>query len=159
MSLILKQETQRLLSCRSKVYYSKLSQYLLKPLLIHTPPTFLYNAFFSRPTMFSNCPPNQDTLLKLSFHLISLMFKKWCKIFGSLILLIHLETARNVFALLEYIVSGHQRLAINLFNALMNSSLLWSGNNSKCIALVKLQVKRRMYDFFSLLFLAWYMIG
>ena len=28
-----------------------------------------------------------------------------------------------------------------------------------CIALVKLQVKRRMYDFFSFLFLARYMIG
>ena len=70
-----------------------------------------------------------------------------------------LPTPPNVFALLEYIVSGHPRLATNLFNALMNSSLVWSGNNSKCIALFKLPVKRRMYDFFSIFFLAWCMIG
>ena len=62
-------------------------------------------------------------------------------------------------SLSEQIVSGQPLLAINLFNALMNSSVVWSGNNSKWTAYVKLHLKRSMYAFFSPLFILRYMIG
>ena len=160
MSLVLRQETQYLLPCRSKVCYLRLSQYLLKPLLIHAIPTLICQLFYTmhfltRPTILWNCPPYQGVLLKLNFHLIPLVFRKRCEISDLLILLIHLEAATKVFALFKYIVSGHPRLAINIFNALMSSSLVWSGNNSKWSVLLLLNCRWReectiFFSFFNL---------
>ena len=50
-------------------------------------------------------------------------------------------------------------LAINLFNALVSSTVVWFGSNSKWISLVKLHLKRSMYVFFTPTFLLQYMIG
>ena len=45
-----------------------------------------------------------------------------------------------MFVLSEDIVSENPLLAINLFSALMNSSVVWSGSNSTWIVFVKLHV-------------------
>ena len=47
----------------------------------------------------------------------------------------------------------------NLFNALMNSSVVWFGIDWILIALIKLHVERSLCSFFSLLFLLRYMTG
>ena len=110
--------------------------------------TVLSNVFFTRPTFLSNCLPHQVAWIRLNFHLIHLVLKRWWRISDLLIFLIHLK----VFALSEYIVSGRPLLAINLLNALMNSYVVWSGCISKWIALIKLHVKRLSTPFSFLYF-------
>ena len=78
-------------------------------------PTVLHNLFSTRPAIFSNYSPHQSTRLRLNFHLTSL----W-RIPNLLIFLVHVKTARLVFALFECIALR------NRLPVIISSMLLWT---------------------------------
>ena len=122
-------------------------------------PIDFWNVFFTRLTILYQVSAPSKCPTKIAFPFDTSSAKKFMKSFWLADLL---DPFRS-FHVNPFIVwinwPGHTLLAIDHFNALMISSVVWSGSNSKRVALVKLHVKRSMYTFFSPLYVLRYIIG
>ena len=129
---MLKLKTGYLFLCKSLASYLTLSLFLWLLLLITFTLTLTSRLFYTihqtnNSLKLSSLP---WCLTKIEFALDTSTAKKVMKNFWFVDFL---DPFRNVhFTLSEYIVSRHPFLTIN-----MNSSVVWSGSNSKWIAIVK----------------------